>query len=230
ESLALQRSPPYAVTIHPCSTDTLGRYPTAFSRACLAERLVSPLSRNDHHDGFYRGSTREEFGLAGDVCDLSRKSGTSAGRSPCERSPTTRAQGDMVETHPWWRLRVSRPGDCTLIDGKASEDRGRRRWGHRDSACPSREPTASGMTIVRMRRSVPMPPVILTNPFEVPEGKDEAFLAEWEAAKAFMERQPGYLSTRLHRSRAPNTRFRFINVAEWGNRRGLSSCPQPPRI
>src|SRR5215813_5256297 len=79
-------------------------------------------------------------------------------------------------------------------------------------------------------RSVPMPPVILINPFEVPEGKDEAFLAEWEAAKAFMERQPGYLSTRLHRSRAFNTWFRFINVAEWGNRRGLSSCPQLSRI
>ena len=60
-----------------------------------------------------------------------------------------------------------------------------------------------------------MPPVILINLFEVPEDKDEAFLAEWEAVKAFMERQPGYLSTRLHRSLAPNTRFRFINMAEW---------------
>jgi heme-degrading monooxygenase HmoA len=64
-------------------------------------------------------------------------------------------------------------------------------------------------------RSVPMPPVVLINPFEVPEGKDEAFLVEWEAAKAFMARQPGYISTRLHRSLVPNARFRFINVAEW---------------
>jgi heme-degrading monooxygenase HmoA len=60
-----------------------------------------------------------------------------------------------------------------------------------------------------------MPHVVLINPFEVPEGKDEAFLAEWEAAKAFMERQAGYISTQLHRSLTPNTRFRFINVAEW---------------
>lgn len=57
--------------------------------------------------------------------------------------------------------------------------------------------------------------VVLINPFEVPEGKDEEFLAEWEAAKAFMERQPGYVSTRLHRSLDPHARFRFINVAEW---------------
>ena len=60
-----------------------------------------------------------------------------------------------------------------------------------------------------------MPPVVLINPFEVPEDKDEEFLAEWEAAKAFMERQPGYIATRLHRSLVPNARFRFINVAEW---------------
>jgi heme-degrading monooxygenase HmoA len=62
-----------------------------------------------------------------------------------------------------------------------------------------------------------MPHVVLINPFEVPEGKDEAFLAEWEAAKAFMERQPGYIATRLHRSLIPNARFRFINVAEWAS-------------
>src|SRR5262245_41292807 len=53
--------------------------------------------------------------------------------------------------------------------------------------------------------------------FEVPEGRDEAFLAEWGAAKAFMERQPGYIATRLHRSLVPNARFRFINVAEWAS-------------
>jgi heme oxygenase (mycobilin-producing) len=48
--------------------------------------------------------------------------------------------------------------------------------------------------------------VVLINPFEVPKGKDEEFLAEWEAAKAFMERQPGYVSTRLHRSLNPHAR------------------------
>jgi hypothetical protein len=33
---------------------------------------------------FTGGITREEFGLAGDVCGLLREGGTSAGRSPCE--------------------------------------------------------------------------------------------------------------------------------------------------
>ena len=75
-----------------------------------------------------------------------------------------------------------------------------------------------------------MPHVVLINPFAVPEGKDEAFLAAWEAAKAFMERQPGSLSTRLHRSLIPNTRFRFMQCGRVGHRRALSGSPPPPRV
>jgi heme-degrading monooxygenase HmoA len=60
-----------------------------------------------------------------------------------------------------------------------------------------------------------MPHVVLINPFEVPEGKDEEFLAEWEAAKACMARQPGYIAIRLHWSLVPNARFRFLHVTEW---------------
>ena len=30
-----------------------------------------------------------------------------------------------------------------------------------------------------------------------------------------MRQQPGYVSTRLHRSSDPDARFRFVNVAEW---------------
>src|SRR6266571_1202023 len=78
-SPSFQRSPLYAATIHPCSPNPLGRYPSTLPRAYLAQRLVSPLWRHDDHDGFYRGSARQEFGLAGDVCDLSREGGTCAG-------------------------------------------------------------------------------------------------------------------------------------------------------
>jgi hypothetical protein len=35
ESPSLQRSPAYAATIHPCSTDTLGRYPPHFQEQVL---------------------------------------------------------------------------------------------------------------------------------------------------------------------------------------------------
>ena len=60
-----------------------------------------------------------------------------------------------------------------------------------------------------------MPNAVLINAFEVPEERDEEFLAHWEAARRFMERQPGYVSTALHRSLDPTARFRFVNVAQW---------------
>jgi heme-degrading monooxygenase HmoA len=56
---------------------------------------------------------------------------------------------------------------------------------------------------------------ILINVFEVPEGRDEEFLAGWEEAKGFMERRRGYVSTALHRSLDPRARFRYVNVAVW---------------
>jgi heme-degrading monooxygenase HmoA len=58
--------------------------------------------------------------------------------------------------------------------------------------------------------------VILINPFEVPEGTDDdQFLRGWERAANYMREQPGFVSSRLHRSLAPDARFRFINIAEW---------------
>lgn len=60
--------------------------------------------------------------------------------------------------------------------------------------------------------------VILINPFEVPAGTDDdEFLRGWERAAEYMRQQPGFVGTRLHRSLAPDARFRFINVAEWAS-------------
>jgi heme oxygenase (mycobilin-producing) len=64
-------------------------------------------------------------------------------------------------------------------------------------------------------RSNAISTVVLINAFEVPAGEDETFLQGWEAARDFMQRQHGYVSTRLHQSLDPTARFRFINVAEW---------------
>ncbi len=58
--------------------------------------------------------------------------------------------------------------------------------------------------------------VILINPFELPERTaDDDFLRGWERAADYMRKQPGFVSTRLHRALVPDARFRFINVAEW---------------
>ena len=58
-------------------------------------------------------------------------------------------------------------------------------------------------------------PVTLINVFEVPASELEASIRYWEAARDFMQRQPGYLSTRLHQSLAPDARFQLVNVAQW---------------
>jgi heme-degrading monooxygenase HmoA len=60
--------------------------------------------------------------------------------------------------------------------------------------------------------------VTLINPFEVPdETSDEEFLRDWDRAADYMRRQPGFVSTRLHRAVRPDARFRFVNVAEWAS-------------
>jgi heme-degrading monooxygenase HmoA len=57
--------------------------------------------------------------------------------------------------------------------------------------------------------------VVLINPFEVPEGREEETLAQWDRVAAYMRRQPGFIATRLHRAVSPGARFHFVNVAEW---------------
>jgi len=81
-----------------------------------------------------------------------------------------------------------------------------------------------------------MTTVVLINPFEVPPENEEEFLKGWVAARDFMQRQKGYVATRLHRSLDPTARFRFSTWRN-GNRRqtfrppcttqSLCSCEMP---
>jgi len=73
-------------------------------------------------------------------------------------------------------------------------------------------------------------PVVLINAFEVPDGKDEAFLEGWERARAFLLTQQGYLSTRLHRSLSPSADFRFINVAVWESAQAFRAATSRPEF
>lgn len=57
--------------------------------------------------------------------------------------------------------------------------------------------------------------VPFVNCFEIPPGQEETFLALWQKVNAYMAAKPGYVSHRLHRSLAPDARFRFVNYAEW---------------
>ena len=57
--------------------------------------------------------------------------------------------------------------------------------------------------------------IILINPFEVPEGKLEESIIYWEACRDFLKKEPGYISTKLHKSIKNDTKFELINVAVW---------------
>jgi heme-degrading monooxygenase HmoA len=57
--------------------------------------------------------------------------------------------------------------------------------------------------------------VVLINTFEVPEDRLDETIASWEKARDFLKAQPGFISTRLHRSLTPAACFRLVNVAQW---------------
>ena len=73
-----------------------------------------------------------------------------------------------------------------------------------------------------------MAQAVLINVFEVPEGRDEEFLAGWEQARQFMEQQPGYVSTALHRSLDPTARFRYVNMAVWESAEAFATALNDP--
>ena len=54
----------------------------------------------------------------------------------------------------------------------------------------------------------------LINCFEVAPEQDQHFLKLWRQADDLLRRRGGYRTTRLHRALGPQTRFRYVNVAE----------------
>lgn len=62
-----------------------------------------------------------------------------------------------------------------------------------------------------------MSAVTLVNCFEVPAGREEEFFALWQQVNNYMRGKKGYLGHKLHRSLAPDARYRFVNVARWSS-------------
>ena len=56
-------------------------------------------------------------------------------------------------------------------------------------------------------------PVVLVNVFTVPPGEADRLVAAWTADAAVMKRQPGFVSTQLHRGIAGSSTF--MNCAVW---------------
>lgn len=67
---------------------------------------------------------------------------------------------------------------------------------------------------------------VLINPFEVPAGKLEASIKYWEDCRDFLKTQPGYVSTKLHKSIKEGSKFELINVAVWESPKAFMDATQ----
>ena len=67
----------------------------------------------------------------------------------------------------------------------------------------------------QLQSPAPAEPVVLVNLFTVAEADIPALLAAWETDANWMKRQPGYISTQLHR--AIGGSLMFMNYAVWGS-------------
>lgn len=66
---------------------------------------------------------------------------------------------------------------------------------------------------IEQQLDCPATPVVLVNLFTVAEADIAALLAAWETDANWMKRQPGYISTQLHRAVGASTMF--MNYAVW---------------
>lgn len=56
-------------------------------------------------------------------------------------------------------------------------------------------------------------PVVLVNLFTLDKADEQAFLQAWQGDAAIMQRQPGFISTQLHRALGDS--MAYLNYAVW---------------
>jgi heme-degrading monooxygenase HmoA len=71
-------------------------------------------------------------------------------------------------------------------------------------------------------------PIVLVNVFHVAPSDSERLLEVWADDAAFMQRQPGFVSTQLHRGTAGSSTF--VNVAEWESAAALGRAFASPEF
>ncbi len=71
-------------------------------------------------------------------------------------------------------------------------------------------------------------PVVLVNTFTVAPEDADRLLEVWAEDAAFMKRQPGFISTQMHRGIAGSTTF--VNVAVWESAQALRAAFVSPEF
>jgi heme-degrading monooxygenase HmoA len=62
------------------------------------------------------------------------------------------------------------------------------------------------------------------NCFEVPAGREEEFFAGFQKVNGYMRAKKGYVWHKMHRSLAPDAKFRFVNVVQWESREACEAA------
>ncbi len=73
-------------------------------------------------------------------------------------------------------------------------------------------------------------PVILINPFVVPQGQEEEFVKEWSEISELFRSAPGFINAKLHRSLNPNAPFAFVNIARWKSLAAFKAAVTSPEF
>ena len=66
---------------------------------------------------------------------------------------------------------------------------------------------------IERQLAVDAAPVVLINLFTLDKADEQAFLKAWQDDAAFMKRQPGFISTQLHRAIGESPTY--LNYAVW---------------
>ena len=66
---------------------------------------------------------------------------------------------------------------------------------------------------IERQLAVDATPVVLVNVFTLDKADEQAFLQAWQNDAAFMKRQPGFISTQLHRAIGESPTY--LNYAVW---------------
>ena len=71
-------------------------------------------------------------------------------------------------------------------------------------------------------------PIVLINEFSVAPEDADRLLEAWSEDAAYMKRQPGFISTQLHRGTAASSTY--VNVAVWESARALGAAFSSPEF
>lgn len=66
--------------------------------------------------------------------------------------------------------------------------------------------------------------VTLINVFEVNGGMEQEFMEWWKRCSDALQKEPGFIDARLHRSLKSSSRFQFVNVAHWETEEAFSQA------